>query len=465
MPAPEDGGEKPAVTVLLAVSGGPDSMAMASMFAAAGLPFAIAHCNFHLRGAEGDEDTVMVRRWARANGVRFHRADFDTEAVAAKRGISVEMAARELRYAFFAKTARREGYPAVAAAHHRDDNAETMLLNLLRGTGVKGLSGMRESGPLPVPGYEDILLIRPLLSRSRDGIMAYLQREHVPYRLDSTNAENHYKRNRLRNQVFPIFRELNPSFINTLVEDAGRIASVAAIADDYFKARKPLLLKDDTIDIDALMETPHWEYLLYRILAEYGFSPADASMAEDLLKSHAHLGGKTLAGGEKVLIFAYGKIVISSPRDFWDDYHSVTVEEPGTFAVGDIRFSVSMEEWKGKPSDAAVDGCLIADAGALEFPIVVRNWKRGDYMRPLGLKGRKKIQDVFTDLKLSLEEKHDALLVEPPHPTHGPADSPFRVHVAGIMAPAGKCLFTTRIDERFRVRENTTSIIRISIIK
>lgn len=457
MPTPEDGGEKPAVTVLLAVSGGPDSMAMASMFAASGLPFAIAHCNFHLRGSEGDEDTVMVRKWARENGVRFHRADFDTETVAAKRGISVEMAARELRYSFFAKTARREGYPAVAVAHHRDDNAETMVLNLLRGTGVKGLTGMRESGPLPVPGYEDILLIRPLLSRSRDGIMAYLRRENVPFRLDSTNAENHYKRNRLRNQVFPIFQELNPSFINTLMEDAGRLASVAAIADDFYLANKPRLLLDDSIDIDTLTETPHWEYLLYRILSDYGFSPADAAMAEDLLKSQAHLGGKTLAGGEKVLIFAYGKIMISDPRDFWEEFSSVEIPGPGDYKVGEVTISVSLIPWDSS-CNPRQDGAILASAESLPFPFTARNWKRGDYMRPLGLKGRKKLQDIFTDLKYSLSDKHDAVIIVPSDPIHGPKGSPFRTHVAGLL-PA------RIIDEKLRITPSTTSAVRISIKK
>lgn len=452
-PDATDEGARP---VLLAVSGGPDSMAMAHLFAECKIPFAIAHCNFHLRGAEGDEDTLMVKKWARAHKVRFHRADFQTEQIASKRGISVEMAARDLRYNFFATTVRREGYKAVAVAHHKNDNAETMLLNLLRGTGTRGLCGMRRSGSLPVPGYEDIPLIRPLLTVSRDSIMAYLRREKVPFRLDSSNAENHYKRNKLRNQVFPILKEINPSFVDTLLEDAKRIGTVNDIAEDYYFQCKERIMSGNSIDIDRLTATPHWEYILYRILAEHRFTPDEASMAEDLIKSHAHLGGKTIGGAEKVMLFAFGEIIISKPRDFWEEFDVVRIEGPGEYEVGQVRFSVTEEPWDGTV-DPRQEGCILADAEALPFPFIARNWKRGDYMRPLGLKGRKKLQDIFSDLKYNLAEKHDAVIIVGTAPGHGPYNSPFRVHVSALLP--------SRIDERLRVTPDTKSVIRIKMIK
>ena len=192
-------------TALLAVSGGIDSMCMAELAYRCGLDFAVAHCNFHLRGEESDGDEALVREWAESRGVRFHRADFDTYAYAERYSVSIEMAARDLRYDWFLEVCEQNGYQVLAVAHNANDNAETLILNLLRGTGLRGLTGMRADGNVPAPGGENVRMIRPLLGFSRKEIEDYAASAGVKYREDHTNRETVYKRNKLRHNVFPVF--------------------------------------------------------------------------------------------------------------------------------------------------------------------------------------------------------------------------------------------------------------------
>ena len=200
---------------LLAVSGGIDSMCMAEIYVrrCPSDSIAVAHCNFNLRGAESDGDEALVRSWAESHGVRCHVRSFDTRAFAAEHGVSIEMAARELRYRWFAQLCESEGYEEVAVAHNANDNAETLMLNLLRGSGMKGLSGMAEVSSLPVPAGSAVRLIRPMLEMTRKQIEGYALAHGVKYRHDSTNFSSEYKRNMLRNEVFPVFERVNPSVV------------------------------------------------------------------------------------------------------------------------------------------------------------------------------------------------------------------------------------------------------------
>ena len=220
--------------LLVAVSGGIDSMCLAEKVRLEGGPFAIAHCNFSLRGKESDADEDFVRSWADGHGISIHVKRFDTQAFASKEGISVEMAARRLRYHWFGQLCREHGYSGVAVAHNANDNAETLLLNLLRGTGLKGITGMKASAFIPDPDFGDIPLLRPLLGMTREEIEAFAAEHGLSWREDSTNALNDYKRNKIRNLVFPVFREINPSFIQTLNRDMERFAdelSCSAVED------------------------------------------------------------------------------------------------------------------------------------------------------------------------------------------------------------------------------------------
>ncbi|MBR5043229.1 MAG: tRNA lysidine(34) synthetase TilS [Bacteroidales bacterium] len=306
--------------VLLAVSGGIDSMYMLhrapELFP--GASFAVAHCNFSLRGDESDGDEVFVRDACAALGIDCYVKRFDTLGFAAEHGVSVEMAARELRYAWFAQLCAGHGFDTLATAHNANDNAETLILNLLRGTGTKGLRGipsgsvdagsssgnrirpwLRErEGPASeakregwseaeVPGKtsrattpEGVRLVRPLLETGRDEIRKWMEDKGFGWREDSTNRENEARRNKIRNQVFPVFAEINPSFIKTLGEDMARIRQTDDIAEDYYREAAERIVSPSPktagamleISVTGLLALTHWRYVLWRLLEDYGFS-------------------------------------------------------------------------------------------------------------------------------------------------------------------------------------------------
>ena len=326
--------------VLLAVSGGIDSMYMLhrapELFP--GASFTVAHCNFRLRGAESDGDEALVREQCSRLGIECLVKGFDTLEYASSHGISVEMAARELRYGWFRQLCAEHGFDFLATAHNANDNAETLILNLLRGTGTKGLRGIPsgctapdilpetsaslhpshasvgpsrshghgrpwfpEEYPASVPP-EGLQVIRPLLGISREEIRMWMESRGLKWREDSTNKENEARRNKIRNQVFPVFKEINPSFIKTLGEDIGRIRQVDDIADDYFRqaAVKIVKNKDNTLEISVLplLELKHWRYVLWRILEDCAFSSETFGKLCALLERYrtAPLGTVTLSG-------------------------------------------------------------------------------------------------------------------------------------------------------------------------
>ncbi len=264
-----------------------------------GARFAVAHCNFRLRGSESDGDEAFVRDWCAARGLECHVERFDTLDYAAQHGISMEMAARELRYAWFARLCREHGYEAVAVAHTADDNAETMLLNLLRGTGTRGLRGMGERAGV----------LRPMLGVSRAEIRTWMEAHGCPWREDSSNADNTPKRNRIRNEVFPVFARINPSFVRTLGDDMRRFARVDDIADSYFRAvREGLTTPSGDIRLPAVLALEHWEYVLWRLLEKAGLSGPTFEKLVALLRRYKDaprgtvtIGGKTFEGTGTVL--------------------------------------------------------------------------------------------------------------------------------------------------------------------
>ena len=407
--------------VLVAVSGGRDSMVLAEKVRREGGPFAIAHCNFHLRGADSDADEALVRAWANRHGITCHVQAFDTEAVAAAEGISIEMAARKLRYRWFGELCRKFGYEAVLTAHHAGDNAETFFLNLLRGTGIKGLTGMKAESVLPDPDYADIPLRRPLLGVTRADIDSLAAQWQVPYRDDRTNAENTVKRNKLRNQVFPVLREINPSFEKTVAEDMERLSMTAAIADDYYRENAPLLWDSRRIDTDLLRTFPHWEYLLFRILEEEGLPAPLIAQATDIVRSG--LGGKRVGP----FVSAAGRLVREE-------------------RVGEPEIAVTEESWEPGRSPVMPAGVLAVDADKVHGELVADRWVAGDWIRPLGMRGRKKLQDWFKDRHYSLVDKQQAVIVR----DSGLTDAH---HVVAIVGQV--------IDDTYRITAETRRIYRI----
>lgn len=376
-----------------------------------GAHFAVAHCNFHLRGDDSDADEAFVRAWCEERGLSCHVRHFDTEAEAAVRGISIEMAARDLRYAWFRELCREHGYTAVALAHNANDNAETLMLNLLRGTGSRGIRGMSEREGI----------IRPLLGTSREQIRAWMEENGHSWREDRTNGENIYRRNMIRNEVFPVFARINPSFVRTLNADMKRFAQVDDIAEDYFRESYGRILDDKgNIIVSMLLRDRHWEFLLWRLLENSTIGAQEFDSLVETLKCGRQIGGKVfgpVTGGSDRLIF-----------------NNIT---PGKELKWKIVPRSSLSSLK------TPKGVLIADADKMAQPLNIRPWKEGDWMHPFGMRGRKKLSDMFTDLKWSTPEKEHAEVIE--------LDGS---HVAALLCE--------RIDDSIKVDEHTSSVLVIS---
>ncbi len=458
--------------VLLAVSGGMDSMCMAGLFAELDepLPFAVAHCNFHLRGEESDGDEELVRAWAEEHGVELHVRDFDTVTYAHERGVSIEMAARDLRYAWFEELCREYGYCAVAVAHNSNDNAETLVLNLLRGSGMNGLSGMSPVSRIPSGSPDAPYLIRPLLSFTRKQIEGHVYAHKWSYRDDSTNASSDYKRNRIRNEAFPVFETINPSFIRTLKREMENFTEAGEIVTDYCRALVPSLVSYETagpesagfgdsvsVDLPGLMAQKHWRYLLYFILEPYGFNSATLSSIEDLLASSRTVSGKAFLSSTHELKMERNRMIINSlPLNIADDAAAsrntdvMPVRGEGMYHFNGRSFKVEVLPWTSDMPLKQPADVLVMDAAKLKFPFVLRTWRSGDWFIPFGMKGKKKVSDLFADLKFtSLQKRSAVLLIDTMTP--GLSESQ---HIAALAC--------TRQDDRYKVTPQTGSVVKIT---
>ena len=481
-------------STLLAISGGIDSMCMADIFVRR-CPceaLAVAHCNFNLRGEESDGDEALVRSWAEEHGVRCHVRSFDTKGFAAEHGVSIEMAARELRYRWFAELCRTEGYEEVAVAHNANDNAETLLLNLLRGSGMKGLSGMSEVSDLPYAEGSKVSLVRPLLGMTRKQIEGYALANGVRYRHDSTNFSSEYKRNMLRNEVFPVFERINPSVVRTLNREIGYFAESGEIVSDWADkaAAEVFDPQEGKVAYEALLAHRHWRYLLYHILEPYGFNSATLASIEDLLSSDRTVSGKrfeardyvALAERDALRIVPRSEMAglaghdVRTSRDVRTSHdvrtsrdtragHSMRtvipdpigdlimpVRCPGTYHFNSTRIKVEVCPWTPEMPLKQDPGVLVFDAERLRFPFVLRQWRNGDWLVPLGLRGKKKVSDLFTDLKYDAFRKASAVIVCDVN-SEGMAESQ---HIAGVAG--------VRIDDLYKVTPTTSSVIRVTVL-
>ena len=410
--------------ILLALSGGIDSMYLAENASSLieGASFAAAHCNFHLRGSESDGDEAFVRSWCESAGMPLYVKHFQTREYASQKGLSIEMAARELRYVWFDALCREEGFDGVAVAHNANDNAETLVLNLLRGSGTRGLRGMSARSVIPVPGSDHVLL-RPMLGISRAEIVEWMTSRGKQWREDSSNASSDHTRNRVRHELFPLFIEINPSFLETLGRDMDFIAQVDDIAEDYYRDAVAQVVKDGAVDIASLLALKHWRYVLWRIVSPFALS------ADMLAKLEDALGKGQTAGGKR-----FGPLTTTADR-------ILLPGEPLRVEVGIERAAFS-----GEMPLKRDDGSLIMDAAAFREAPVIRPWRAGDWMVPFGMKGRKKLSDLFTDLRFTPAMKAAAKVVE--HP-----DGEGR-----IAALAG-----WRIDDSVRVTDRTKEVIILKI--
>ncbi len=377
---------------LLAVSGGRDSMVMAHLFLKNNIKFAMAHCNFHLRGDSSNHDMQFVQKWAQENEIQLFVKEFDTYELLERSNLSLEMLARELRYNWF-ETLKAD-YPFIATAHHAQDNVETVFLNLARGTGYKGLNGIAAVRE----GY-----IRPLLQFSSDEIHQYVLENHIVYCVDASNYETVFYRNKIRNVILPLFKELNPQFLNVMQRNIEIFNEQYQLYEALVREKQALFLTQKSeswyIDIEQLLQTGVAEPLLNETLKTYGYN---AAQIKDVFCSLKHLESKIFYSENYVLLKDRGQLIIqkNDPQMHEDEVLIHSLEE---FK----KFPFSIEEYVGN----SISGIEISsrdfliDKSLLNFPIRIITWKEGDSFYPFGMEQKKKLSDFFVNQKINIIEK------------------------------------------------------------
>lgn len=377
--------------ILVALSGGADSVALLRVLLALGYTCEAAHCNFHLRGEESDRDENFVCHLCNELNVLLHVVHFDTRAYAAEHRISIEMAAREMRYEWFEKLRQERGASVIAVAHHRDDSVETFLLNLIRGTGINGLKGIA-----PLNGY----IARPLLNTSRQDILKYLEFLNQDYVTDSTNLQDEYMRNKIRLNILPILGELNPSVSESIAETANRLSETSLIYNkEMAEAKNRVIEKNDNslkaIHVEHLLAEVAPASLLFEILHPLGFNSVQI---KDIFRSLSGQPGKRFLSPEWEAVRDREYLLLQT-RTIED----TTGQAPQLF-IETLHLSDNFVIPKEK--DVA---CL--DADKVMKPLIIRKWQKGDKFVPFGMIGKKNISDYLTDRKFSLFEKENQYVV------------------------------------------------------
>ncbi len=404
--------------VLVALSGGGDSVALLRVLLDAGCFCVAAHCNFHLRGEESNRDEMFVRGLCDRLGVKLYVAHFRTEEYARSHGLSIEMAARELRYGWFEQIRMQIGAAVVAVAHHRDDSVETFLLNLIRGTGINGLKGIA-----PKNGN----VVRPLLEVSRVDILDYLQRLGQDYVTDSTNMEDAYTRNKLRLNIIPLLSEINPSISETISETARRLSEVEAVYRLAIKrACQRVLDEQGVVRCSKLMAEVAPQAVLFELFHPLGFNSAQLKDIFRCLKCGE--SGRLFCSGTAQLLLDRDRLLIR-PVD--------SCKENGTVQL--CREIIVVEDCFVVPHDVHV---AFLDADLVMEPLELRVWRSGDKFVPFGMKSFKKVRDYLRDRKFSLFDKERLRVV---------CDS-----VGEIV-----WVVNERVDNRFRVTERTRRVLKL----
>lgn len=419
--------------VLLAISGGIDSMVMLHLFERSGYEYGIVHCNFQLRGKESDGDEQFVRDEVLRHGAPVFFESFDTEEYARCSGISIEMAARELRYEYFERIRKENGFDFIATAHHQDDLIETFFLNLSRKTGIKGLTGIKEKSGC---------IIRPLLFAGREEIENYAAQHFIDYREDSSNRELVYQRNFVRHKILPLFSELNPSFKKNFLASVENLKDAESVYLEYIRETKDQITKKSEqqleISIEGLINTTHPKTLLLEILAEYHFNP---TVVEEVFSGLSSDSGKQFFSKSHRLVKDRKKLYVSEIKEteanlYYLEEEDKTIEAP-------LKLEIEKKDAAGfkiiKKSHVA---CI--DLEKVVFPLLIRKWQKGDYFQPLGMTGFKKVSDFFIDQKMPIHEKENTWLL-----CSGKK-------IVWIMG--------RRLDNRFKVTADTNKVLTVEIV-
>lgn len=398
-------------TVLLAVSGGLDSTVMVHLFARAGFRFAVAHCHFQLRGADSDQDFQFTENLAETNSVPFHSVKFDTQEYAGKHGLSIQMAARELRYLWFEEIRQKHGFQYIATAHHLDDQAETILINLIRGTGIAGMHG------IPVKSGR---LVRPLMFARRNEISEYASEHEIKFREDLSNNEVKYLRNKIRHDIIPIFNSINPVFVENLNSSVRKISDYEKIAEKNlheWKSSVTQVIDDMTIvDLKQLLAFPQPETLAWFVLSPFGFNE---TQIEKLINCLDKPEEKVFASPTHTLRKERNRLIVylTQPSSTFNEIKSEGSEvfsipvQYMTNEISSVQLRFNHINHPGKYQISKDPNIASLDFHKLEFPLTLRKWQPGDSFHPFGMKGKKKLSDFFIDLKLSDEQKKRAWLL------------------------------------------------------
>lgn len=419
--------------VLLAVSGGADSMLMLHLFVQNGFPVAVAHCNFGLRGKESDGDEQFVGDYCDLHNVAFHSKKFDTHEYAQAQGISIEMAARELRYNWFDELLERHGYDFLATAHHQDDVIETFLINLSRGSGIRGLSGIQ-----PKSGN----IIRPMLFTNRAEILDYCHRMAVAYRTDSSNEDTIYKRNLIRHEIIPVLELVNAAFRRNALKTIGTLNETGILFQQRMSEIRASVYSEDElgamIHIEKLMNFSPLRTILFELIREFGFQP---EQIDDIIDSLTKESGRKFYSEDYRLIKDRDYLLIApnpsgQEKLFYIGEDCAKLSFPVHLSIGKMERTADFR-YSTNPNVADLD------MDKLEFPLILRHWQEGEYFQPLGMTGLKKLSDFFIDEKYSIPEKENAwILVSGNRP----------VWIIG-----------KRLDDRFKITVKTKRILRIKL--
>jgi tRNA(Ile)-lysidine synthase len=420
--------------VLVGVSGGRDSVALLDILIKLGYRCTVAHCNFHLRGEESDRDEKFVQQLSFNLNIPYYSVDFDTVNYAKQKNISIEMAARELRYSWFTSLAKKINAQAIAIAHHADDNVETLLMHLVRGTGLKGLTGIS-----PKNG----LIVRPLLCCTRNEINEYIKNNNLSFIEDSTNQSVDFQRNKIRLQVIPLLEEINPSVKKVLSESIERFSEINTFYENAIeKIKKQLLTVDNDqlkINIDLLCKQASPKTILFEILHPYGFNE---SIVQDIEKHLHDESGKIFYSSTHYLIKDRNYLIISNKIKKNETTFFITEND------SEISFPIHLSITRKKKEQNFViskDNRIIQiDASLIQYPLTLRRWTNGDTFFPFGMNRQKKLSDFFIDQKLNLKQKAETWLLLSQNQI---------VWVVGL-----------RLDNRFKITESTQEVLEIKML-
>ena len=414
--------------VLVACSGGLDSMVLTHLLISSRIEIGLAHCNFSLRGEESDKDESFVIEQAEQLEIPVYTQTFETESYAGDHGLSIQMAARELRYAWFEEIRRDFQYDYIVTAHHLDDSLESFFINLSRGTGIRGISGIPD-----VNGY----VIRPLLPFSRKEIFEYAKNKGIPWREDSSNAKTEYLRNQIRHEVIPPFKSASKNWKESFQKTQRNLKDTANLLEDYLSIVMKLVVEEReegyAILIDKLIELPNYEALLYELLSDFGFTAW-----EDISNLISAQSGKQIFSKTHRLLKDREVILLTEiPKEKKKYVKLITKYDRQIDSPLKMSFI---------PSDKMgyIDNNTIyVDFERLKFPLTLRPWKEGDHFQPFGMKGNKKLSKYFKDEKLSLAAKESIWTLL--------SDNKI-VWIVGY-----------RMDDRFKITPNTNKILKIAV--